>query len=355
MTTHISTTTISVGYDSVGVTGVPRASIPIATLTYTVGPDAVITSTTQEFSVASTYYKTYPPSIETQTISGSPIFVTVINTSTLTTWIPTWVGVPLVIFPSSSIPTSNSNSTASVVSNNSAPASPTLSGSVAPAATSSAGVPQKSTSGSKFTSADLVGAAVGCLIGGALVAGLLVWLFLSSRHKRQRFQDGPTKDQQSSSNGNHEKSLPIAPLLAAKAAGAGVGWEQHLPQSESDSTIRMSVKALFDQIELHVENFYRDASVSINSGMQSELMKVDSNHLPGPVVRLLPETKTPTLLIKHCLAHLIVSRITADTDTPASFLPADFVALPHTIGGTKANTNKPGNQILAKNFPLHIT
>jgi hypothetical protein len=198
MTTHISATTISVGYDSqnVGVTGVPQASIPIATLTYTVGPDAVITSTTQKFYVPSIDYKIYTPSIETQTIAVSSIFVAVTDISTLTTWIPTQLGVPLVISPSSSISNSSSDSTTSVVSNNSALASPTISGSVAPAATSSAGVPQKSTSGSKLTSADLVGAAVGCLIGGALIAGLLVWLFLSSRHKMQSFEQSRSEVEQ---------------------------------------------------------------------------------------------------------------------------------------------------------------
>jgi hypothetical protein len=108
--------------------------------------------------------------------------------------------------------------------------------------------------------------------------------------------------------------------------------------------MRTSVKALFDQIELHVENFYRNAAVSISPEMQTELMKVDSNHLPDSVVGLLSQTRTPAMLIKHCLAHLIVSRITADNDAPASFLPADFVALPRAMGGTRANQDKPGKQ-----------
>src|SRR2546421_2214403 len=36
-----------------------------------------------------------------------------------------------------------------------------------------------------FTGRDIAGAAVGCLIGGALIAGLVVWLFVNSRHKKQ--------------------------------------------------------------------------------------------------------------------------------------------------------------------------
>jgi hypothetical protein len=164
---------------------------------------------------------------------------------------------------------------------------------------------------------------------------------MSSRRKKQRFRGGFAEHRQNSENVNLEKSLPTAPLSGGAAAA---GWEQHLPQSESDSTMRISVKALFDQIELHVENFYRNAAVSISPEMQRELMKVDSSYLPDSVVGLLSQTRTPTTLIKHCLAHLIVLRISTDSDAPASFLPADFVALPRAIGGTRANKDKPGKQ-----------
>jgi hypothetical protein len=106
--------------------------------------------------------------------------------------------------------------------------------------------------------------------------------------------------------------------------------------------MRDRVKALFAAIELHVKNFYRNEEVPISTGLQTELMKVHSSNLPDYVDSLLVQTKTPTLLIKHCLASLIVSRITADSDPSTSFLPADFVALPRAIGGTGANQDKPG-------------
>jgi hypothetical protein len=164
---------------------------------------------------------------------------------------------------------------------------------------------------------------------------------MSSRHKKRKSRGGFAEHRPNSRNITQEKFLPTAPLLSEGVTG---GWEQHLPQSESDSTMRSSVKALFDQIELHVENFYRNAAVSISPEMQRELMKVDSSYLPDSVVGLISQTRTPTMLIKHCLAHLIISRITADSDGPASFLPADFVALPRAMSGTRANKDKPGEQ-----------
>jgi hypothetical protein len=178
-------------------------------------------------------------------------------------------------------------------------------------------------------------------VGGAIIAGLLVWLIMSTRYKKQRPLAGFAQRREGSSNNNREKPLPTGPLMGG---AAGAGWEQHLPQSESDSTIRTSVKALFDQIELHVENFYHNATVSMSPEMQAELMKIDSSYLPDSVVGLLPRTKTPTMLIKHCLAHLIVSHITPESETSASFLPADFMALPRAMSGTRANNDKPGKR-----------
>lgn len=236
---------------------------------------------------------------------------------------PVTTVLSLLQLPTSTTPTQSSTNHTSAASQTSA-------------SRSSASARPSGSSSSAITPSDIAGAAVGCLVGGALIAGLVVWLFMSSRHKKQRSRGGFAKDRHSTGNVSREKSLPIAPSLA------GAGWEQHLPQSESDGTIRTSVKALFDHIELHVENFYRNAAVSISPEIQSQLMQVDLSHLPDSVVGLLPPTKTPTMLIKHCLAALIVSRVTPETDTTASFLPADFVALPLAMGSTQTNANKPG-------------
>jgi hypothetical protein len=117
--------------------------------------------------------------------------------------------------------------------------------------------------------------------------------------------------------------------------------------------MRSSAEALFNDIDLHVENYYRNAEISISSGLRTELMKVHSRYLPDSVVSLLSRTKTSKLLIKHCLAYLIVSRITADSDAPASFLPEDFVALPRAISRTRANQDKRGKQH-AKRFVASV-
>jgi hypothetical protein len=283
--------------------------------------DGVVTSAT--IPVKSPIITETNPTVASRTVTV--LTGTVFKNSTLST-----TAIQLVELPFSTPSGQNTSRSSSTSST----------GSSSPAFNSTVPACPKSTPASKFkfTSGDIAAAIVSCLVGGALIAGLVVWLFMSSRHKKQRSRGGFAKERHSSSNVNREKSLPTALTPAA-----GAGWEQHLPQSESDGTIRTSVKALFDQIELHVENFYRNAAVSISPEIQSQLTQVGSSHLPDSIVGLLPQTSTPTMLIKHCLAALIVSRITPETDTSASFLPADFVALPLAMGGTRTSANnKPG-------------
>jgi hypothetical protein len=341
---------------------------PTFVFQYYDGQSSIITITTNTSQPVITGTDTAAATTATSTLSAAELFetveystTTVFNsqsdptevvkpTATLTSLGLYTIPLTLVLLPgiTPAVPTTTTPITSTTQPAAATTSSPSSSSSVsASASSSSASKSASSSTGTptpKSYSGEIAGAAVGCLIGGALIAGLVVWLFMSSRHKRHRSRGGFVKDRKSPSNANREKSLPTAPLLAGAAAGAGAGWEQHLPQSESDGTIRTSVKALFDQIELHVENFYRNAAVSISSGIQAELMKVDSSYLPDSVAGLLPQTKTPTMLIKHCLAHLIVSRITPDSDTSVSFLPADFVALPHAMSGTRANSDKPGKR-----------
>jgi hypothetical protein len=313
-----------------------------------------ITSTISYFVIATVL--TEGPILSTSTLSASVLPFTPTKTVAYiigtTTFQPSSIAqlktIPAIQVPSQTITSTPSSSSTSTLSTSSSGTSQTLVSPQTSSSTSSTfsspatSALSKHTSGPQFGSGAIAGAAVGCLIGGALIAGLLVWLFVSSRLKRRRPQGGFAEHPPNSRDVNQEKSLPTAPLLGG--GGAAGSWEQHLPQSESDSTMRTSVKALFDQIEVHVENFYRDAVVPISPESQTELMKVHSSYLPDSVVNLLSQTKTQMLLIKHCLAYLIASRITADNDAPASFLPVDFVALPRAIGGTRANQDKPGKQ-----------
>ena len=162
---------------------------------------------------------------------------------------------------------------------------------------------------------------------------------MSSRQKKHRSSGGGFASQRHSSRSHTEKALPAVSVAAAGVTG---NWERHIDQPESDGTITRSVKGLFDHIEVHVENFYRDAQVNITPELQAALMRVDSRYLPDSVAGLLPQTQRPTMLIKHCITQSIVEHISPESEIRDSFLPTDFVALPQALNARRTTAEKPG-------------
>lgn len=144
-----------------------------------------------------------------------------------------------------------------------------------------------------------------------------------------------------------EKSALSGHGRAVQVAGSKA-WEGHLPQSESDGTIRAMAERTLDQIEMHVENFYKDAAnVHLGPDVQSKITELDSRHLSGPILSLLPQSKRPTVLIKHCIGNLVISKIAAAEATTHSFLPKDF----HGFESSSTAQRKPGRMNGFKTCP----
>jgi len=169
---------------------------------------------------------------------------------------------------------------------------------------------------------------IGVSVVTALLAVGLTWFFMRKGARRQE-------------GGRPGAEKPYQSAVGVAAYGASkYDWLQHLPQSLDDKTVQSAVKTLFDQVELHVENFYRDVLLPVTPEMQEQLQKVVSNNLPDSVAALLPQTRHSTALIKHCLAQLIVTNIST---TNSVLLPEDYTALPQVIASTKSSSGtKPG-------------
>lgn len=206
------------------------------------------------------------------------------------------------------------------------------SASSAAAATASA-APGLGSVSSGHSAGVVAGAAVGAAVGAAILAFLITFMFLRQKNRKRR---GSGKDRSGGGGFSTypEKALPKDPSQGDNAALAARGWQKHLPQPADDKTVRSAVGTLFEQVELHVENYYRDSAVSVSEGMQAQLLRVDSPHLPDSIVALLPRARSQTALIKHCLLSYIVASISTDDDSVPSLLPADYVTLPHLARAT---------------------
>ncbi|TKA59261.1 hypothetical protein B0A55_11141, partial [Friedmanniomyces simplex] len=108
---------------------------------------------------------------------------------------------------------------------------------------------------------DTLGVLAGGIVGAFLAAAIT---FLCMRRSGSKREPEPVMDRRARrhsrsagvNNGHaRDEKLPILVDIHA--------WERYLPQGLDDRTVQTAVKTLFDQIQLHVENFYTTADVEI--------------------------------------------------------------------------------------------
>jgi hypothetical protein len=182
------------------------------------------------------------------------------------------------------------------------------------------------------------GIGVGCAVVGALLALMLSYLFFRKREARQSRRR----------SSRMQKSNPG--FLSDKESAAVVTQRQTidsdldrlLPQEADDSTVRKKASTLFDQLELHVENYYRDVQVSITPAMESELSRSSSPYLSVPLVAFLDSTSRPRQLIKHSLAFHVNNLTSAAVDSTRSLLPPEIVEMVKAVNKRKPT---PGTHI----------
>jgi hypothetical protein len=122
---------------------------------------------------------------------------------------------------------------------------------------------------------------------------------------------------------------------SSSSDASGFSWQAYLPQSADDQTVSRDVKTLFDQIELHVDNYYTKANVRIDSSMSRALSHFNDDSLPESIDALLADPQTTLPTIKYCIAKALVARMSPGYER-ISLLPEYFSAEP-----TKLNSSMP--------------
>ena len=213
-------------------------------------------------------------------------------------------------------------------------------------ATSSAHTPS-STPSHRLSNGAVAGIAVGAALGLALLTFLATFLIM----RRKQHAKGKRQYTSSKDHGGFELNTPRQQNSATvakqpftpEAPAASGTYENYLPQSADDRTVQQRAKATLDQIELHVENFYRNSSSSAARPDNAELAAFDSPYLPAALASLLPRSKNRVNIIKHALAQCIVPSISPTAIPARSLLPTEYALLPHTVTSARSNiSNKAG-------------
>lgn len=197
----------------------------------------------------------------------------------------------------------------------------------------------------RLSNGAVAGIVIGVALGLALLTFLATFLIMRRRNSKRNRRSRSMRDSRGvelNPPGNRNSTTPKKPVVTERFGASGT-YENYLSQSADDGTIQQKVKSTLDQIELHVENFYRNSSSSAVRPDDAELAVFNSPYLPAPLASLLPRSNNRVNIIKHALAQSITSSISPSASSAHSLLPAEYALLPSTVSSARSSvSNKAG-------------
>ena len=201
--------------------------------------------------------------------------------------------------------------------------------------------PSSSTSTSGCPKGTLAGAIVGSALGAALIT--LAITFLIFRRRLQRGHNSGTGSRENGT-GADRRASKVQPSVVEKTAAdseqGGRRWQAYLPQSADDRTMQDAVKSFFDQIELHVDNYYRKTDTGLDDGTRRAVKQMDTGELPGPIDELMQNPRLALSVIKHSITGLLLAKMTPDIKTTASLLPPHLSEEPTKLHAVSMSANE---------------
>lgn len=193
-----------------------------------------------------------------------------------------------------------------------------------------------------LASGTVAGIAVAVGLGLALATFIATFLVMRRRRTSRRKQ---TVFELADTNRQNSLSEPKK-MLATEAPKPSNTLEDYLPQSADDKTVENNVKTMLDQVELYVENFYRNDPGLSSVRLHTDMAVFNSPHLPNSLATLLLQSTHATFLIKHALAQCITSSISPRSRPGSSLLPDEFILVPTAAESTRnSESKKPGNHL----------
>lgn len=252
---------------------------------------------------------------------------------------------------SSTSPTTDSSSSnsspLSSISQGSSILDPGISSIASPAKTSTLPTTVSLKKGHHVADGAVAGAIIGVAVGIALVTFLVTFLLM--RRKRNATGRGQSVLMSASDGPRHQADEKRNKAHMTRSDRDTLEYERYLPPSADDKAIEQRTKNTFDQIELHVENYYQNIPNTRTRPNDRELASFNSPYLPKSLASMLSHSRDGTTLIKHVLAYLVISSVSPSAKPGSSLLPAEFVGLPTSAASTEFGpAPKPG-----KNHVVH--
>lgn len=183
------------------------------------------------------------------------------------------------------------------------------------------------------------GIAIGCLIAGIFIAGLVFWFCWRKRkaagirdHEASRIALMPA----------HEKGFAANTIPLGNGSSLGSPVSAALPLPLEDKAITGEISKIANSIKNHVQSYYQNSRVSPG------LVDVDDIHAigvgqpisAGILSTLLGNTATREIALRFCIAWAICSRMQPGADPKTSLLPQEVAGCVQSI--TPQKSGSPG-------------
>ena len=195
-----------------------------------------------------------------------------------------------------------------------------ISSTISPSSTSSPNIQPKS---KELSGGAVAGVAIGCLIAGALIAGLVAWLCLKRRRSaaRTRYSETSTVALM-----HHEKG-PVAhtaPLSGGIPTTAAV--DSGLPQPLEDKAISAEISKISNLMKNHVQSYYHGRTVNPRMLDSDDLKALGDGILISldSLSSLLNSPKTREIALRFCIASVVTARMQLNEPLSTTFLPPEI-------------------------------
>lgn len=248
--------------------------------------------------------------------------------------------------PSSS---NSSESSSSYSINTSQPGSAASTNTVATSSVSSSALSTSSSSAHSqgIRPAAAAGVGVGCLLAGALIAGMITWFCM----KRRNPASGGRDSEASTVALMHREKGPMAKTTSISSGSRiNSALENGLPLPLEDKAISGEISKISNLIKNHVQSYYH--SRSVNPGMiDHDDLEALGDNIPvsvGTLSTLLHGLATREVALRFCIAWVITSRIRLDDASNTTFLPPEIA---RSIQSMNLNVDKGAR---GKSFAIRI-
>lgn len=127
---------------------------------------------------------------------------------------------------------------------------------------------------------------------------------------------------------------------------SSVGSFEFLPQQADDMEVQRRLSTILDQIDQHVENFYSNIIVPLNSTLEADLSRFETSQLSQPLAACVANTSSPTVLIKHCLAFHIFNLTVAPGKGTQPLLPPEIAGMVSAVYNKSLSPTCPKGMFL---------